>query len=333
MPRYSYGGVLLDQAGRVLLVKPADRVYGAGTVAWMWPKGRQEAGESEDATAQREVLEETGWKAGIVSRIPGEFTQVESTVAGYFIMDAIAELQDREADTADIWWVPLDDAADYIGQTRDQRYRERDLSVLAAARKELSLRRPLPAVSGPLWRSQQLRPHGLIDPGQQLQLPPMLNLPNTFYWVRSFPALLAGMRFPHGRGFPWAELHRLGIRHVACLTDDAPAYEPNPVKLLYAQGLEDLYHGNGPRDPARETRLIAEATENICQKLSAGEGVVVHCQGGTGRSGTVIGSVLVRLGFQPEAVLAYLDELHRARGRAGWPESPWQAELIRRLGR
>lgn len=50
---------------------------------------------------------------------------------------------------------------------------------------------------------------------------------------------------------------------------------------------------------------------------------------GTGRTGTVIGASLVALGHPPDTVIPHLDALHRARGRAGWPESKWQAELVR----
>ena len=34
----------------------------------------------------------------------------------------------------------------------------------------------------------------------------------------------------------------------------------------------------------------------------------------------------------PTTVVAYLDAIHRVRGKGGWPESPWQAEVVRSLG-
>jgi len=51
--------------------------------------------------------------------------------------------------------------------------------------------------------------------------------------------------------------------------------------------------------------------------------------GGRGRTGTVIGVVLVRLGHDPDAVIDYLHQLAVGRGRRGWPESAWQAEVVR----
>ena len=64
-----------------------------------------------------------------------------------------------------------------------------------------------------------------------------------------------------------------------------------------------------------------------------GEGVAVHCGFGTGRTGTVIGCILKILGFESRQILEHLDELHKARGRPGWPESPWQARLVEEFQR
>jgi protein-tyrosine phosphatase len=73
------------------------------------------------------------------------------------------------------------------------------------------------------------------------------------------------------------------------------------------------------------------AAERIVEFLLAGEGVVVHCAGGTGRTGCVLGCALVRLGYTPSDVIAYLDDLHTIRAR-GWPESPWQAAVVQQTG-
>ena len=51
--------------------------------------------------------------------------------------------------------------------------------------------------------------------------------------------------------------------------------------------------------------------------------------GGRGRTGTVIGVALVGLGHDPDAVIEYLHRLAVGRGRRGWPESTWQAEVVR----
>ena len=54
-------------------------------------------------------------------------------------------------------------------------------------------------------------------------------------------------------------------------------------------------------------------------------------RGGTGRTGTVIGCVLRVLGRPAPQVICYLDDLNKARGKLGWPEAKWQAELVERF--
>ena len=74
-------------------------------------------------------------------------------------------------------------------------------------------------------------------------------------------------------------------------------------------------------------------TAQTAEWWSAGEGVVVHCHGGRGRTGSVIGSALVLLGHDPDTVIDWLYRVQRTRGRRGWPEQPWQAEVVLRAGR
>jgi 8-oxo-dGTP pyrophosphatase MutT (NUDIX family) len=52
--------VLLDSAGRVLLIEMRDPSDSSGGWYWVTPGGGREEGESEEECAVREVLEETG---------------------------------------------------------------------------------------------------------------------------------------------------------------------------------------------------------------------------------------------------------------------------------
>lgn len=151
--------------------------------------------------------------------------------------------------------------------------------------------------------------------------------PHDFYWVLKDPAPLAGMRYPDA-ATPWENIKQAGFHHVVCLNSSFPEYGPSPLSLLYAVELEDLSHRNPPLDRIREERLIKEAVKISVQKLKNGEGVVIHCGYGTGRTGTLIGCILMTLGFKSRKILKHLDELHRARGRDGWPESEWQGKLV-----
>ena len=91
--------------------------------------------------------------------------------------------------------------------------------------------------------------------------------------------------------------------------------------------------GGPPDDPEHERARVFEAAADVVSHMERGIGVAVHCMGGRGRTGTVLGVALVQLGHEPEAVVAYLDATARARSKLGWPESPWQAEVVRAAGR
>jgi protein-tyrosine phosphatase len=155
-------------------------------------------------------------------------------------------------------------------------------------------------------------------------------MPDELYCVQREPAPLFGMGYPRGRKRQdWSALFEAGVRGVVCLASERVFYEPAPVVVLGSFALEDLVHGGAPAEPERELEMIRQATKLVVARLEAGEGVVVHCIGGRGRTGTVIGSVLVALGHAAEDVVSYLDHVHAVRRSAGWPESPWQAEVVR----
>jgi hypothetical protein len=160
---------------------------------------------------------------------------------------------------------------------------------------------------------------------------PGLETPIELYTVLRSPGQLAGMPYPTGRT-PWAALAGSGFRDVVCLADRVPSYDPTPVRLLHAVALQDLYGGLDPLDPERERREIERAAEIALEALERGEGVLVHCVGGTGRTGTVIGAVLRRLGYSAREVVDYLDVVHKARRKSGWPESAWQSDVLASIG-
>jgi hypothetical protein len=165
----------------------------------------------------------------------------------------------------------------------------------------------------------------LIDPQQAPAIPGVAS-PAELYWVLQVPAPLAGMRYPC-RDSPWGKVAHAGFHFTVSLHPGD--YDPSPLKRVSAVQLEDLAHGGNPIDPAREKRLIRTVVDAVVQALQTGHGVIVHCVGGRGRSGTVIGCVLRTLGYEAEEVVSYLDRVHKDRGKMGWPESPWQADLIR----
>jgi hypothetical protein len=156
-----------------------------------------------------------------------------------------------------------------------------------------------------------------------------LNTPRQFYVVLTEPALLAGMYRPDAHT-PWRRLYDAGFSDIVCLASETLGYDPSPLRQFTAD-MEDLHHGNEPGDPVNEERLVREMAALVLEMLSSKEGVIVHCYGGNGRTGTVIGCVLKALGYSSDEIVPYYDGLAKLRGRPGWPESPWQERMIRRF--
>lgn len=159
-----------------------------------------------------------------------------------------------------------------------------------------------------------------------------LAVPETFYLVIHEPAPLAGMIRPNDRT-PWDEVFSLGIRQVVCLTEGRPNYRPQPLHIAGHFPLQDLYGGITPSNPESEQNLIYAASQMVLSLIKRGVGVAVHCAGGTGRTGTIIGCTLKGLGYNSEQIISYLDQLtHRRIKGCGWPESKWQAEMVLKFG-
>ena len=129
------GGVLIDTYGRVLLRRPRD---GFGGYAWSYPKGRVDAGETVEQAALREVLEESGWDAEIVSQISGPGPNGDfdgdTTVTRFFLMRPLQQLADfGRKETEAIAWATPDGARRMVKETTSEQGRARDLAVLEGA--------------------------------------------------------------------------------------------------------------------------------------------------------------------------------------------------------
>ena len=87
-----------------------------------------------------------------------------------------------------------------------------------------------------------------------------------------------------------------------CLTHDVAPYDPAPCTVT-AIRLQDLVSGGAARSiPNASATLVSSAAADVVAHIERGIGVAVHCMGGRGRTGTVIGVALVQLGHDPDAV-------------------------------
>lgn len=158
---------------------------------------------------------------------------------------------------------------------------------------------------------------------------PGFSVPANAYWILFRPTPLLGMARPTS-ATPWRALYDVGVRRIVCLTSDVPPYNPSPLTFAHSVALQDLFGGIAPNQPELERGKIEAAAARVAAALREGEGVVVHCAGGTGRTGTVLGAAVIALGLPAAAAIAHLQAVNEARGKT-WPESAWQQELLLHL--
>jgi 8-oxo-dGTP diphosphatase len=131
----AYGGVLVDEQGRVLLREPSDHF---GGYVWTFAKGTPDPGETPEQTALREVREETGFEAEVIGRLPVAVAG-STTCNVYFLMRPRRCIGEPDWETQSLRWVTPDEARALIEQTTNERGRVRDLTVLEAALRLLAV--------------------------------------------------------------------------------------------------------------------------------------------------------------------------------------------------
>ena len=150
------------------------------------------------------------------------------------------------------------------------------------------------------------------------------------YWVDD--RFLAG-EYPRSKNGPdtFDKLDALideGITLFVDLTEEGEL-------LPYANWLERASHQRFPI-PDTSTPRSPEQTRDILDAINGhlGQGgkVYLHCWGGIGRTGTIVGCWLARKNNSDgEAALKRLDELWQQNPKSGWrcsPENPWQVDYI-----
>ena len=163
------------------------------------------------------------------------------------------------------------------------------------------------------------------------------------YWV--VPGKLLAGEFP-GRFDGTLTRQRLnhflkqGVNAYVDLTkaSELPSYEP----LLYEQariiGVEAVYARLPIRDRGLPSaKLMKAILDNLDASVEADRKVYLHCWGGVGRTGTVVGCWLVRHGAEPLQALAEVARLFatmtpqkREAHPEGSPQTAAQRDFVRR---
>ena len=127
-----------------------------------------------------------------------------------------------------------------------------------------------------------------------------------------------------------------GVRRFVDLTEEGELepYEPLLQRLAWERGLSVTYVRHPirdvgvPRDDAAMTAILDE----LAAAHRADEAAYVHCWGGIGRTGTVVGCHQIERGYSAERALERIEELRRESSKAhrASPETSAQSEFVRR---
>ena len=130
----SYGGVVVRN-GNVLVITPAGR-----SEVRTLPKGGGDAGETEEATALREVREETGVDARVVERLGDveywyrrDGRRIFKTVGFYLCEYVAGDTADHDHEVDDARWMPIQQARTELTYPGEREMIERALSKHSGA--------------------------------------------------------------------------------------------------------------------------------------------------------------------------------------------------------
>ena len=136
-------------------------------------------------------------------------------------------------------------------------------------------------------------------------------------------------------------LLRCGIRHFISLmqTDETRwygkpiiPYEAQTQAIARQMGIEVTFDRMPIKDMGIPTRIdMARILDRMDAKIGSGHPVYVHCLGGVGRTGTVVGCYLARHGYASgRKVIQLLQQLRQntATQDRSSPESNLQVELV-----
>jgi 8-oxo-dGTP pyrophosphatase MutT (NUDIX family) len=121
---FSAGGVVLDEQGRILLIRTRDL---RSRPVWTLPKGTLAPGETSAEAALREVREETGYQCELVQELePVTYwfqrggTRVKKTVR-WFLMRPLAKVGEHDHEVDEVMWADRSEALQRVRYDSDRR--------------------------------------------------------------------------------------------------------------------------------------------------------------------------------------------------------------------
>lgn len=121
---YSAGGLVVDQEGRVLLIRARDL---RNRPVWTLPKGTLIAGETSADAALREVREETGWRCEVLRELEAvtywfqrDGARIRKTVR-WFLMRPLEKVGEHDHEVDEVKWADREDALARLRYDSDRR--------------------------------------------------------------------------------------------------------------------------------------------------------------------------------------------------------------------
>lgn len=118
---------MLDLSGPVPMGALIGRTNRRGRLLWSLPKGHQEAGETLEQAAIREVEEETGISGVIIGTLGTidfwfvvEGRRIHKTVHHYLMRATGGELSDADIEVTEVAWVPLPQIQDQLAYSDER---------------------------------------------------------------------------------------------------------------------------------------------------------------------------------------------------------------------
>src|SRR5437016_13273830 len=122
--QFSAGGLVVDDAGRVLLIRARDL---RNQPVWTLPKGALNPGESAADAALRVVREETGWECEVVRELDAvtdwfqrEGRRIRKSVRWY-LMRPLQKVGEHDHEVDEVLWAERPDAEARLRYDSDRR--------------------------------------------------------------------------------------------------------------------------------------------------------------------------------------------------------------------